>query len=356
MSTPSQRVTMVVVARAAKVSAMTVSRALRDDPRLPPKTRRRIQAMAKQLGYRPDPVLSQLMSRLRSSRIKAPEALAWLDPRPQLPDWRDAHSSEDFYKGAQLRAAQLGYKLDWIAGYGTGLSARRLTQILQSRSIVGVLVAPLPGVPETLPLDWSSFAAATFGYTISHPPLHRACNHHPRIIRRALAEAYSRGYRRPGLAISEVDNLRVDEGWTAGYLSHQLHLPVPDRVPVLLFKHSDHAITARWLDQHQPDVVLAHSLAELEAIRRTGRRVPEDIGFIHIDLTEGMIGCAGMRQNHQVVGAAAVDLVIAQIHRGERGIPAAPKLVLVDGDWIEGPTVRPPAPLPPHEAMLPRPG
>jgi LacI family transcriptional regulator len=265
---------MSAVAQAAEVSQMTVSRALRHDPRLPLKTRGRIQAIANRLGYRPDPMVSQLMSRLRSSRTREPETIAWLNPRPAQPDWRDAFSAEEFFQGASVRAAQLGYKLDVISGYEPGMSARRLTRILRTRSIVGVLVAPLPGAPEAVPLEWDCFAAATYGYTVSNPPLHRACNHHPRIIRRALHEAVARGYRRPGLMISRTDNLRVDEGWTAGFLSFQLHLPEAHRVPVLLYDACNIAVVARWLEQAKPDVVLAHSLDDLNAIESTGRRIP----------------------------------------------------------------------------------
>lgn len=330
---------MTAVAQAAGVSIMTVSRALRNNPRLPLKTRARIQAIARKLGYRPDPTVSQLMARLRSSRTKAPETIAWLNPRPLRPDWRDAFASEEFFQGASERAAQLGYRLDVISGYEPGLTARRLTRILQTRSIVGVLIAPLPGIPETVPLEWNCFAAATYGYTVNEPPLHRACNHHPRIIRRALVEAVERGYRRPGLMISKTDNLRVDEGWTAGFLSFQLHLPLADHVPVLLYDENDVERTAQWLAAHKPDVVFAHSTDDLKTIRATGRRVPDDLGFIHLDLDRHTTQCAGMRQNHSIVGAAAVDLVVAQIHRGERGIPIVPKLLLVEGEWVDGPTI-----------------
>lgn len=334
------RVTMATVAAAAGVSLMTVSRALREDLHLPAKTRRRIQAIAEKLGYMPDPAVSQLMARLRASRTKAPEALAWINPRPLLPDWRDAFSMRDFFQGAAGRAAQLGYKLEIVSDDEGRANARRLTRILLARGIVGVLVAPLPGVPDTVSLDWSRFAAATYGYTVSEPLLHRACNHHLRIIRRALTEVVRRGYRRPGLMVSQTDNARVDEGWTAGFLAFQLHLPPAQRVPVLLYEKSRTAGTAAWLKKHRPDVILAHSMEDLETIGASGRRVPDEIGFVLLDLHRQNGPCAGMRQRHAVVGATAVDLVTAQIHRGERGTPTAPKLVLVEGDWVDGPTIR----------------
>ena len=36
------------------------------------------------------------------------------------------------------------------------------------------------------------------------------------------------------------------------------------------------------------------------------------------------------------------EIVVGQIHRFERGIPARPTMTLIEGTWVEGPTVRPP--------------
>jgi hypothetical protein len=39
-------------------------------------------------------------------------------------------------------------------------------------------------------------------------------------------------------------------------------------------------------------------------------------------------------------GAAAVDLVIEQLHRNEFGLPSDPKLMLIASKWMDGKTVR----------------
>jgi hypothetical protein len=49
-------------------------------------------------------------------------------------------------------------------------------------------------------------------------------------------------------------------------------------------------------------------------------------------------GFAGIDQKSDLVGAAAVDLVVDQLHRNERGVPALQKLVLIEGVWVEGAT------------------
>jgi LacI family transcriptional regulator len=45
---------------------VTVSLALRNDPRITVETRDRVQALAKRAGYQPDPHVAELMGRLRT--------------------------------------------------------------------------------------------------------------------------------------------------------------------------------------------------------------------------------------------------------------------------------------------------
>ena len=49
-----------VVARRAGVHAATVSRALRDDPRITPAQRRKVRRCAEELGYRTNPFVAAL--------------------------------------------------------------------------------------------------------------------------------------------------------------------------------------------------------------------------------------------------------------------------------------------------------
>ncbi len=58
-----QRIKMADIARAAGVSTMTVSRALRQDGRIAPETRRKIQRIARDLGYVPDRIAAGFSSR-----------------------------------------------------------------------------------------------------------------------------------------------------------------------------------------------------------------------------------------------------------------------------------------------------
>ena len=55
-------------------------------------------------------------------------------------------------------------------------------------------------------------------------------------------------------------------------------------------------------------------------------------------LTAELAGCAGIDQNNEQVGAAAVDLVVEQLHGNSYGLPEIPKTVLIEGRWITGTT------------------
>ena len=68
------RPSLRVVAKAAGVSAMTVSRVLRDHPKVSAKMRAQVLKIAQELGYRPDPNVAKLMHHLRLRRKPAFQA------------------------------------------------------------------------------------------------------------------------------------------------------------------------------------------------------------------------------------------------------------------------------------------
>jgi LacI family transcriptional regulator len=150
----------------------------------------------------------------------------------------------------------------------------------------------------------------------------------------------SRGYRRIGLAITDEQDVRVQRKWSAGYLVYQQSLKVAERIPHLLASGNFERAFTEWYREYQPDAVLTQETRCPEFLRGLAVRVPEDVGVAHLALTEADTGFAGVNQNGRLVGASAFDLVDAQLRRNERGLPASPKTVLVQGRWIEGPTVK----------------
>jgi LacI family transcriptional regulator len=334
---------MQEIANAAKVSRMAVSLALRNSPKISASTRERIRAAAEKLGYRPNPLVSALMTQLRGNRPpERPSTIAYVTAHPTEDGWRRPGPFVAFFEGAKKRAAQLGYVLEhwWLRA--PGLTGSRFCEVLHARAIHGMIVAPLPpgAGADSVECDWPDFAAATIGYSLASPDLHRASNHQYGTIGVALRELARLGYRRIGLAMQAEQDERVQHQWSAGLLVYQQGIAPGDRVPPLLCRGSFARSFAAWLSEHRPDAVLSHDAQTLRLLDRFGLRVPRDIGFAHLALSDGDKGIAGMNQNSELVGAAALDLVDAQLRHNERGIPAVPEIVLVPGFWVAGPTVR----------------
>ena len=259
---------------------------------------------------------------------------------PTADGWRQPGPFVSFYEGAKRRAEALGYVLDewWLRR--PGLTEQRFCDILYTRAIRGLIFAPLPGAGGALYLDWPRFAPATIAYSVTSPAINRASNDQFGTITLALGELARLGYRRIGLAVTREGDERVRHQWSAGMLVYQQSIAAEDRVPLLLATTPFRQAFGEWFGTHRPDAVL--SLAEqcVGLIQELGARVPEEVGFAHLALTAGDTSMAGVNQNSELVGAAAVDLVDAQLRRNEHGIPLQPKTVLIPGVWTPGPTVR----------------
>jgi LacI family transcriptional regulator len=90
------------IAHAAGVSRSTVSRALRNDPRLKSDTCERVQKMASELGYRPNPFVATLMADLqRKRRPSTNSTFAFVTAHPSREGWRRQNPSfVDYFEGA----------------------------------------------------------------------------------------------------------------------------------------------------------------------------------------------------------------------------------------------------------------
>ncbi len=338
---PDIRPTQSMVAKAAGVSQMSVSLALRNHPSLPRATRERIQSVARRMGYRPNPMLSALMKELRMRRHATMTAtLAYVTSFPTRDSWRTRPLWQRFYDGVCERAERLGYRVEEFWLREPGMTGRRLSRILYSRSIQAVVIAPPPIARGHITLEWDRFSASTIGWALLRPSLHRAVNHQLHSLSLAIRQLKRLGYRRIGLALSREIDARADNNWAASVLLNRLENGANPDWPMLVTPEWSRETFLEWLDKRKPDVVLSSEIDALHWIEQSGLRVPENIGFAPLEWTDVAPYCAGIRQNSRLVGAAAVDLAVEQLEHNERGLPDHPKVVMIEGQWIGGATVR----------------
>lgn len=345
-ATPTGSATLQDVAARAGVSMMTVSRVLRNAPKVAAETRERVMSAARALSYQPDPHLARMMSLVRGKkrqRIRA--VIAVIREHVPKDDLLSASYQYVPIEDVLQRAQGYGYAVEefWLGR--DGMTPERLQKILHARGIEGVIVSPQSRQLPCSQLNYSGFAAAAFGHVMREPALHLSAGNMMMGIQRATAELMARGYQRIGLAVTKWVDDRAQNGYCAAMLSFQETVPVTQRVPTLLLPHNNISRSfgpfSEWMRKHEPDALITFDTHVPGWLKRMNLRVPEDIGFVVHDWTPSMTGYAGIHQRRDHVAAAAVDLVATQLAQNERGLPTVPRQIMIPPQWIDGPSIRP---------------
>jgi LacI family transcriptional regulator len=126
-------VTLQDIARRAGVSKMTVSLALRGHPHASIETRDRLRKLAREMGYRPNPLIVANMTQLRAGyRSTYAGTIAFVGVGE--PPARSTNTqNRQVFLGARRRAEALGYRLEWFSHEENVFDGRRLSEILRAR-------------------------------------------------------------------------------------------------------------------------------------------------------------------------------------------------------------------------------
>ena len=290
----------------------------------------RIQRIADELGYRPDPLLTHLMEHLRSQRtLKFAGNLAVLTSL-------HAPFVTRLLTGAHARAERLGYHLDEINVRELAQSDRALTRTLTARGISGVLLAPTDKPTTYLKLlDWAKFAAVAMTYSIVEPHVHRVVTHHYDNAVRTFTLLERRGFKRIGLAMTRDMEFRTNHSYTGAY--HRLiGTGSCTDLPILYLNETSQYGMRQWFLKHRPQAVVVANAYQMKNILlpAIGAKKAKGTSFLCLDY-EAAAGVSGIDQLFETIGSSAVDALVAQIHRNEKGLPQNPTIAMVEGRWVD---------------------
>ena len=339
---PRKRVTVRDIAAAAGVHFTTVSLALRNSPLLNADTRQKLQLMAEQMGYVPDPMLNALVAYRRASHTPRFQAvLIWINNWPQREDLQSNPTFRAYYEGAQERARQLGYLLEEAWLRENGMTPDKLRRIIHARGIQGLLLAPQPFARTWPGIDFAGLPSISFGYSMQPAVLHVVTNHHYHTVSLAFSHLVALGYRRIGFLISEDWDAKVDNNFTAGWqISSQKYADKIVAIPPYKTPLEDAAKFKNWFKRQRPDVLIGRD-DDLKSLESLGYSIPRDLGFASLDMDVKGSRISGVNENNTLIGQKAVDILVGMIHRSEHGVPETPIRTLVEGVWVPGKTLRP---------------
>jgi DNA-binding LacI/PurR family transcriptional regulator len=322
------------VAAAADVCVMTVSLALRDNPRISAGTRDRIKRLAAELGYHPDPELSRLMNHLRASRTaRGRIGVALIDFYP-TPGFVENVYNAKIRLGAERRAEALGFSITAMHAADYKLSLPNLLKVIRTRGLEGALLLPslVPTELDTA-VNWNGISVVATSKSILAPRFHCVVPNQFGNTMRLLETLQGHGHRRICAVFDELFDERTGHNFTAALNwkpEGRSTLIVPQTA-----SPSDRAgLVAGWLAEQRPDAVFAQSDAVMSALPRI-RSVRPRMNFQVVSLGEhNSAGFSYLDERADLVGSAAIDLLGGMMYYHETGIPAHPRTTLIDGKLV----------------------
>lgn len=335
----AKRTTLRDIAEAVGVHHTTVSLVLRNHPRIPKLTREKVLKAAKELGYRPDPLLKALNAYRTTQRPPHYQAtIGWIDNWPRRNQLRTKVPLLESLIGAETRARELGFALEEIWLNEPGLTREKLHRVLTTKNIDILLFPPqqFSGLPR---IDFEKFFSIAIGYSIQPAIIHVVSSNHFHFMKLAMQNLWDLGYRRIGLILPAFVDARMENACHDSICLAQHLWPGLSFVPSFRDDNIREYPLATWLKTNEPDAVLSLYKVARE-IEKLGYRIPQDIGFAGIDLPQDEKILSGIHQNNELLGRVAVDLAVGMYHRNERGVPEFSMATLVDGVWRPGKTLR----------------
>lgn len=324
-------VSMTDVARRAGVHQTTVSLALRNDPRLSVATRERIQLLAREMEYRPNPLITALVSE-RKRRGGGPgrgSVLAFLTSHRGYCEWRRTSINLQLFERMVAHADERGYGLEEFWLREPGMTPQRMKHILEHRGIRGIVVCPLPGIRHTLDFDFSPFASVALGYTLRSPVIDHVSPDYGLNMTVAVTSLLEAGFGRVLYVTTQDMDERVNHLSLGAYLV-QRHLRPENVLAPLVLNDWSRGEISRQLAAMRPEVILTSTLGEktlLQSWFGEGRPI------IALDYHHPGVAPEGIIRSVDEEAQAAISFVTSQVERARFGLPSRPRSILISGCW-----------------------
>lgn len=305
------------VAAHANVSSATVSRVLNNDPRVSPEVRARVRASIAELGYRPNRIA-------RSLRTQTSETIGLIVSDIENPHFTRA------VRTIESAAYEKGYRVVLCNTDESPEKQKSYLEVLAAEQVIGIILVPATSDDLTISqvLDLGVPIVA-LDRTVDDERADAVLTDNVTAAREATRHLINRGRARIGF-IAGRSEIRTGRDRLYGY---QRAMEEAGYEPIIAtggFRMDIAQRATAELLRDNPDldgVVIGNnlmSIGALQALKESGRRVPEDIAIVGIDdppwaalVSPAMTAFA---QPTHAMAHAAFELLISRI-RKERVVP-----------------------------------
>lgn len=329
------RPTIRSLAKQAGVTPMTVSLALRNHASISRATKERIQRLAAESGYRPDPEVSKLMHHLRTRReVRYQATICGLRSRPNT---TEARYGDEIEQGAKERAGALGFGFESLWLEEVDRESRSLHRILRSRGIEGLVLLPM-AKPVSLAnaVQWSDFSVVTASLSVLAPRFSGVIPDQFGNMMKLCSHLSAEGYRRLGLVTQPLHDLRVDHRFTGALAWHGVFGRVDSLKPFVTESWPpDRKELQQWYRAQKPQVLIADSESRARSLQEMLAPIATPLPPMYsTGLCSEESHYPGINEHPQEIGAVAVDMLAGQLQRGIKGVPKVSSLTMIEGSLV----------------------
>ena len=320
----------------------TVSLALRGRGEVARDRAAHVRAIAEEMGYRPNPLLAALASKRFSNSKDLQGTPIAIFEFPALPG-TPASRVSPYRTFLMEEARKLGYSPSHHLFPGKESPATLFHQ-LYSRSAQGLIVTGSVDMEEFgKAFDWRPFSVVQCARYRAEYPFHTVRPNIFQSIKQAFTTLRKRGYKRIGFALGRHEILLEDDEDRHGtaFALEQAYLPKKDRLPVYLGAIEDKKAFLHWFHAHRPDAVVGFRVGQYWYLRDEGIRIPEQVGFASLHLSEKDTEIAGFHQNAEEIARQSIQMLDQFIRNRQRGPATHPMHLLIPSRWQEGRTLHP---------------
>jgi DNA-binding LacI/PurR family transcriptional regulator len=303
-------------------------------------TRQRIQALAREMGYRKDPYVTALMAQVHTGRRREEAPVLAVLNALSGHALRSEPTFNEILRGFDARAKELGYTSDVILCDGGENAIRDVPRHLNGRGIRAAFVPASMGSLELAEsLHHTSLVSVT-GHELRNR-IHTTGPNHFQNASLAAAKLLETGRTRFAILVPEGWRSPPLYDWLGGLRAELQFAFDTGKLKRLteprLLRASPQDIRSiqRLLKtgKTQPDAILGYPGTFKNALTEAGFSIPHEISFANPALFPGEVG-PGIDPRRFDVGQAAADILTAQLHRHEYGMPRIPRSVLLEGLWV----------------------
>lgn len=335
-----KKTTAMDVAKATGFSRACVYAALKNHPGTNPKTAELIQKKAKEMGFSPDPIFSEMGHR------------RWKESSDHF------GANIIFFTGeATLIANQKA--LDHLKAYAQSKSyaltfcdpvqfksIEQANREFYSKGVRGIIVSSLEelGAGKFIS-DLDTDHIAVVAGEMNHHLFHSVSWNWSAMVSDSIQALVDRGYQNISILLYRNKPLRFYDKERLGTVytakeeeSIQINLHTTDTPwgesasdsPTLAAEHRQRRL--HMVEQDQPDAVIGWSSEDYWEFRNAGYHIPEDFGYVAL-VSEG--SCSGMEIDRFEVWKVELDRVIELIRNQDFGYPENPIISLYTPKFID---------------------